>query len=142
MIKRVKTMKVISKEALVLGGLYSVLITPFYLVKNRYLEEIGFIIGILFILSLILLYNNKFSNYVSNKIKLHPNISYYLTAAGWVIYFMFAGIACIPEISTILNLQDNTLEIVMNVFSFICNWGIPVSLVIAFAKTRKAKSIN
>lgn len=136
MIKGVKTMQVISKEALVLGGLYSVLATPFYLIDNKYLEKIGLTIGIVFILSLILLYNNKFLNFVRHKIQLHPDISYYLTAIGWVIYFMFAGIICIPVISVILNLQDNTVETVMSIFSFICNWGIPVSLILAFTKRK------
>lgn len=135
-------MKVISKEALALGGLYSVLVTPFYLIKNKYLEEIGLIIGVLFLLSLVLLYNNKFSNYVCNKIQLHHNIAYYLLAIGWVIYFMFAGIICLPLIAAILDLQESTLKAVMSIFSFICNWGVPVSLITAFIKSHKNKSIN
>lgn len=58
------------------------LATPFYLIENKHLENIGLTIGILFILYLTLLYNQKFSNYISNKIQLHPNINYYLIAAG------------------------------------------------------------
>lgn len=135
-------MKAISKEALVLGGLYSVLVTPFYLVKNELLEKIGLVIGVFFLLSLVLLYNKNFSNYICNKIKLHPNTSYYLMAIGWVIYVMFAGILFLPLITAVLNLQDRTLEIVMDVFSFICNWGILISLIIAFIKSRKNKPIR
>lgn len=135
-------MKLWSKEALVLGGLYSVLITPFYLVKNELLEEIGLIIGVLFLLSLVLLYNKKFSNYICDKIQLYPNISYYLMAIGWVIYFTFAGIIFLPPITAFLNLPDKTLQTVMSVFGFICNWGIFISLLIAFIKARKNKPIR
>lgn len=87
-------MKIYSKEALILGGVYMVLATPLSLLGFSVISDILFIV---FIISGILLFFNvkfKFIDYILNK---HETLSYYLCSFGWVPYFiavMFLLLVC------------------------------------------------
>ena len=75
-------MKICSKEALILGGVYMVLATPFSLLGFSVISDILFIV---FVISGILLFFNvkfKFIDYILNK---HETLSYYLCSFGWCL---------------------------------------------------------
>lgn len=78
-------MKLWSKEALVLGGIYGVLDTPFSLLD---FESISDILFLLFIICMLMLCFNKTPKFLSNLISNYPKTSYYLCAIGWIPYFM------------------------------------------------------
>ena len=76
-------MKICSKEALILGGVYMVLATPFSLLGFSVISDILFIV---FVISGILLFFNvkfKFIDYILNK---HETLSYYLCSLGALFY--------------------------------------------------------
>ncbi len=77
-------MKLWSKEALVLGGMYGVLDTPFSLLG---FESISDILLLLFIGCAIMLCFNKIPKLISYTINHYTKISYYLMAFGVAQYF-------------------------------------------------------
>lgn len=92
-------MKLWSKEALVLGGIYGVLETPLSLLN---FENISDILFILFIICILMLSSNRTPKFLSEFISKFPKTSYYLAAIGWIPYFMI--------ITTIVFLGSTYLE--------------------------------
>lgn len=78
-------MKLWSKEALVLGGIYGVLGTPFSLLG---LEKITDILFLLFIICMFMLCFNRTPKFLSALISRYPKTAYYLSAIGWIPYFL------------------------------------------------------
>lgn len=78
-------MKLWSKEALVLGGIYGVLGTPFSLLG---LENITDILFLLFIICMFMLCFNRTPKFLSALISRYPKTAYYLSAIGWIPYFL------------------------------------------------------
>ncbi len=76
-------MKLWSKEALVLGGVYGVLETPFSLFGFEYISDALFL---LFIGCVIMLCFNKTPKFITYVIHNCPKISYYLCSIGWIPY--------------------------------------------------------
>jgi len=126
-------MKLWSKEALVLGGVYGVLDTPFSLLN---LELISEILLVAFIISAILLCFNKTPKFVTYITSQFPQTAYYLSSIGWIIYFAIIGLITIIVMAGIFEWPDNTLKDTMKIFNFICLWGIPFSLLIAFIREK------
>lgn len=126
-------MKLWSKEALVLGGVYGVLDTPFSLLN---LELISEILLVAFLISAILLCFNKTPKFVTYITSQFPQTAYYLSSIGWIIYFAIIGLITIIVIAGIFEWPDNTLKDTMKIFNFICLWGIPFSLLIAFIREK------
>ena len=132
-------MKLWSKEALSLGGIYCVLDTSFLFLQTPITENIGLILFSIFIICMFLLYWPKFSLYIENQIKKFPNISYYLISIGWIPYFVIIGIVCFIGIAAAFAWGEDTIEKVANIFNAICIWGVPVSLSIAYLRARIIK---
>lgn len=130
-------MKLWSKEALVLGGIYSVLDTPFILLKFEIASEILF--G-LFIVCAIILFLNKIPKFTSFVITQYPQTAYYLSAFGWIPYFMIIGIVVFVGMATAFEWTDNLIEKVGKFFDFVCVWGIPISLLTAYIKAQKSRT--
>ena len=78
-------MKLWSKETLVLGGIYSVLDTPFSLLG---VEIITAVLFWGFVILMIILCCNFHIKPLQQLIIKYPVSSYYLSAIGWVPYFM------------------------------------------------------
>ena len=129
-------MKLWSKEALVLGGAYGILDTPFALSG---LEIISDILFGLFIICIIMLCFNKTPKFISFMMNKYPKTSYYLTAIGWIPYFVIIGMVVLFIFIVVFSWQDNTIETTTNIFNLICSWGAPVSLVIAYVRARKRR---
>ena len=108
-------MKLWSKEALVLGGIYGVLETPFSFLG---LENTTDILFVLFILGMFMLCFNKMPKFLSNFISNYPKTSYYLCAIGWIPYFMFIVFVMLIGSGYIIDYSDTTIEYSMNVMSY------------------------
>ncbi len=129
-------MKLYSKEALLIGGLYIVLSTPFIYFPSDIGVSISLGLLLTFILLMVLLFLNKTPFFITDIIKQYPQLSYYLASFGWLAYFMIIGLIFLPVIAGVFEWHDATMEKVTDIFTFICDWGIPVSLLIAFVKSR------
>lgn len=130
-------MKLWSKEALVLGGIYGVLETPFSFLG---LENTTDILFVLFILGTFMLCFNKIPKFLSNFISNYPKTSYYLCAIGWIPYFMFIVFVMLIGSGYIIDYSDTTVEYSMNVMSYPYTtiYLAIASLIIAFVrKTNK-----
>ena len=134
-------MKVWSKEAFLLGGIciYGVLSTPFTYFHNNISEQIFSLILALFIILMLFLCLNKVPSFITYILKQHPDLSYYLISIGWVAYFLIIGIVVLPVLAGIFEWQDTTIEKTTSIFNFICNWGILISLLVAFIKSKLSK---
>ncbi len=130
-------MKLWSKQALVLGGIYGVLETPFSFLG---LENTTDILFVLFILGMFMLCFNKMPKFLSNFISNYPKTSYYLCAIGWIPYFMFIVFVMLIGSGYIIDYSDTTVEYSMNVMSYPYTtiYLAIASLIIAFVrKTNK-----
>lgn len=78
-------MKLWSKEALVLGGIYGVLETPLSLLDFERTTEIIFL---LFVGCGLMLCFNRTPKFLSALISGYPKTAYYLSAIGWIPYFL------------------------------------------------------
>ena len=126
-------MKLWSKEALVLGGIYGVLETPLSLLG---FESISGILFLLFTLGMFMLCFNKIPKFLLNIISNYPKTSYYLCAIGWIPYFMFIGFILLIGSGYIIDYSDSTVEYSMNIMSYPYTtiYLALVSLIIAFLK--------
>lgn len=129
-------MKLWSKEALVLGGIYGVLETPFSFLG---LENTTDILFVLFILGMFMLCFNKMPKFLSNFISNYPKTSYYLCAIGWIPYFMFIVFVMLIGSGYIIDYSDTTIEYSMNVMSYPYTtiYLATASLIIAFARKQR-----
>lgn len=136
-------MKLYSKQALTVGGIYSVLSAPFFIFETSVTEKIDMFLFSIFIICMFLLYWSKFYLFIEKQTQKFPRISYYLISVGWIPYFVIIGIVGIVGIFMFAGVflwQDNTLETVINLFNLICIWGFPVSLIIAYIRARILKA--
>lgn len=122
-------MKLWSKEALVLGGIYGVLSTPCAYLG---LENIGIMLFFLFVVGVFLLFFNKMPESFSKTIKKYPQTSYYLASFGWIPYFVIIGLVGFIASISFVEYSDDSINVLMNVFMQILNFGVPLSLVTAF----------
>lgn len=129
-------MKLWSKEALVLGGIYGVLETPFSFLG---LENTTDILFVLFILGMFMLCFNKMPKFLSNFISNYPKTSYYLCAIGWIPYFMFIVFVMLIGSGYIIDYSDTTIEYIMNIifYPYTTIYLAIASLIIAFARKQR-----
>lgn len=129
-------MKLWSKEALVLGGIYGVLETPLSLSGSENLADIFFI---LFIICMLMLCFNRTLKFLSFFISRHPKTSYYLAAIGWIPYFMFIVFIMLIGSGYIIDYSDTTVKYSMNVMSYPYTtiYLAIASLIIAFVRKRQ-----
>lgn len=126
-------MKLWSKEALVLGGIYGVLSAPLTYLD---LDNISMIVFAIFILCMLMLCFSKTPKFLDKIIKNHPKIAYYLASIGWVPYFVIIGIVGFIALGCFIEYSDNVIKILMNLYVWILDLGVPVSLVIAFIRQK------
>ncbi len=132
-------MKLWSKEALVLGGVYGVLDTPFSLSG---FEMISNLLFWLFIGSALMLCFNKTPKYLSLFITQYPQTSYYLASFGWVPYVMMLTTIAFLGSTYMITYTENFVVSFLYGIVYVGLVLALISLMIAFVKTRKNKSIN
>lgn len=127
-------MKLWSKEALVLGGIYGVLDTPLSLLG---LETLSDVVFLLFVTGVFLLLFNKTPKLLTGIITKYPRTSYYLISFGWIPYAVavfslaFVGYRYFYEVS-----EDASAEL-MVYLSYGILFFVFVSLLIAYIRIRK-----
>ena len=132
-------MKLWSKEALVLGGIYGVLETPFSLLRFELISDVVFLS---FIVCAIMLLFNKTPGFISFVMSKYPQTAYYLAAIGWIPYLMiiigFAIIGCYQ----IFGYTDVMLEYLLFGLAISALLAAVVSLIVAYITARKRKRIK
>lgn len=132
-------MKLWSKEALVLGGIYGVLDTPFSLLEFEMISSLLFWV---FIGSAVMLCFNKTPKYLSLLISDYPQTSYYLASFGWVPYVTMLTTIAFLGTSYLIAYTENFAASFLYSIVYVGLVLALISLIIAFVKTRKTKSIN
>lgn len=129
-------MKLWSREALVLGGIYGVLDTPLSLLGFEILSDILFL---LFIICMCMLCFNKTPKFLANFISNYPTTSYYLCAIGWIPYFMFLVFFILIGSGYIVDYSDAVVEYSMDIvlYPYLTLCLAIASLVIAFIRKKK-----
>lgn len=127
-------MKLWSKEALILGGIYGVLDTPFSLLGLEILSDAVFL---LFVVGILLLLFNKTPKLLNSIITKYPKTSYYLTAVGWIPYAMIiVGFSTLGG-SHFFTYPDTFITAFLQDIAYISYALAVLSLLIAFVRTRK-----
>ena len=126
-------MKLWSKEALLLGGIYGILEAPFTYLKYEFITDILFII---FVCCAIMLCFNRTPKFISKTMNNYPNISYYLISIGWIPYFVILGIVLFILSGFIIDYSESFLELVFNYLYYILPLLVFASLIIAFIKKK------
>lgn len=129
-------MKLWSKESLMVGGIYSALSTPFLILDTPVTEQIELFLFSMFIICMFLLYWPKFSSLISKQTDNFPKLSYYLISVGWLPYFFIIGIVTVFICAGVFSWSDTVFDRTTNIFNLICLWGEPVSLIIAYIRTK------
>lgn len=124
-------MKLWSKEALLLGGIYGILETPFTYLKFELITDILFFV---FVCCAIMLCFNKTPKFISKTIKNYPNISYYLVSIGWIPYFVILGTILFILSGFVINYSEGFLEMIFNYLYYILPLLMFSSLVVAFIR--------
>lgn len=132
-------MKLWSKEALVLGGIYSVLSTPFVYAHKTVLEQISSILLVVFIICTIMLCFNKTPKFITYILNKYPKTAYYLAAFGWIPYFIFVAVAGLFISAYFIEYDENNIEWWFKIVHYVLELGIPVSLIIAFFRQKMIK---
>ena len=132
-------MKLVSKETLVLGGLYYVADTPFTLMGAEFITDI---LLLAFVGCCVMLCFNKTPKFLSAFTAKFPNLSYYLAAFGWVPFFMWASFMLIIGSYSYIQYSEVWLNRLLYGLVYLNFGGIILSLIIAFAKRRFSKKIN
>ncbi len=132
-------MKLWSKEALVLGGIYSVLSTPFVYGHKTVLEQISSILLVIFIICAIMLCFNKIPKFITYILNKYPKIAYYLAAFGWIPYFTIVVVVGLFVSAYFIEYDENNIEWWFKIVHYVLEFGIPVSLIIAFVRQKMVK---
>lgn len=122
-------MKLWSKEALVLGGIYGVLSAPCVYLN---LENIGYCLFLVFIACMLGVCFNKVPKFINEVIENYPKTAYYLASIGWIPYFAIIGIVGFIALGCFIEYSDSMVERLMKLYVWILDLGVPVSLAVAF----------
>ena len=129
-------MKLYSKEAMLLGGLYTVSAIPFtYLNKSS-----SGILMLLFISLAIILYLNKELRFLERIIAGYPKISYCLSSIGWYPYVFIIFTVSFTASGYFMDYQDDFIENIFAIFDYGTSVLLIISLVSAIYKSFKKQS--
>lgn len=129
-------MKLYSKEAMLLGGLYTVLAIPFTYLN----ESISGILLLLFIGLAITLCFNKKLRFLERMISGYPKISNYLSSIGWYPYIFIIFTVSFIASGYFFDYQDDSIEKVFSIFDYGTSILLVISLGYAIYKNFKKQS--
>lgn len=109
----------------------------FFMYKTSVTEQINILLFSVFIICMFLLYWSGFYLFISSLVRKFSRISYYLISIGWIPYFLIIGSLGIFICAGVFSWNDNMLDRMISIFNLICSWGLPVSLIIAYIRSRK-----
>ena len=129
-------MKIYSKEALLWGGLYELISTPFAYTASY---NLGGILLVVFILGMFLLFFNKTPRFIRYILDSYPKFAYYICSFGWLPYFrIFIFVVGVFMAGNFMP-EDKTVELSSQVIGYVLSWGLPLSLLIAFIRSLTTK---
>lgn len=129
-------MKIYSKEALLWGGLYELISTPFAYTASY---NLGGILLVVFILGMFLLFFNKTPRFIRYILDSYPKFAYYICSFGWLPYFRIFILVAGVFMAGIFMPEDKTVELSSQVIGYVLSWGLPLSLLIAFIHSLTTK---
>lgn len=129
-------MKLWSKEALLLGGIYGILETPFTYLEFEFITDTLFIV---FVCCAIMLCFNRTPKFISKTIENYTNTSYYLISIGWIPYFVILGTILFILSGFIIDYSESFLEMVFKYLYYILPLLMLVSLIAVFIKKQTSK---
>lgn len=129
-------MKLCSKEALILGGVYMLLSTPFSLLGLSVISDILFTV---FIILAILLFFNVKLKFIDNIKNKHETWSYYLCSFGWVPYFMAVAFLILVSTYTFWGYEQKLFAIGLLILGLFAEAAFIVSPIVAFLKKKFKK---
>jgi len=135
-------MKLWSKEALLLGGVYAVLAIPFTCIDYIFDSDsdiFTLFLFFLFVCCAVRLVLNSKPLFLSRIINDYPKTAYYLSSFGWIPYFIFIYPAAVFCLSCVVDISENTADTLRAVFDCALILGFPASLLFAFAIKLKGK---
>lgn len=126
-------MKLYSKEALLLGGLYTVLAIPF-----AYFNTIisGILILLFVVLEIMLCFNKKL-RFVEYLVTYYPKISYCLSSMGWYPYIFIIFTVSFTASGYFFDYQDDSIEKVFSIFDYTTSILLIISLIYSIYKSFK-----
>jgi len=130
-------MKLWSKEALVLGGVFAVLDTPVSLLGFDKVSEILFLV---FFGCAVMICFNKTPKFLQQLITGYPVTSYYLAAIGWVPYFMIITSMIIAGIFVSVGFEETLFFKLIYIIAVSGLIGAVISLVTALIKDKTKKA--
>lgn len=129
-------MKLYSKEAMFLGGLYTVLAIPF-----TYLNEASSgILLLLFICLAIILYFNKKLRFLERIVAGYPRISNCLSSMGWYPHIFIIFTISFIVSGYFIDYQDDSIEKIFSIFDYVTSILLIISLVYSIYKNFKKQS--
>lgn len=133
-------MKLCSKDALLLGGIYGGIATPLAYTSNELLEMFADILFCLFIGGNVLLLMNKMPKFITVVQNKFPKLSYYLREIGWIPYVVFLCLGIFIGSGFVVDYTPTQLEQAADIFKS----GIPIifliALICAFLKHKKTQA--
>ena len=126
-------MKLYSKEAMLLGGLYTVLAIPFTYLN----ESISGILLLLFIGLAIMLYFKKKLMFLERMISSYPKISSCLSSMGWYPYIFIIFTVSFTASGYFFDYQDDSIEKVFSIFDYSTSVLLIISLIYSIYKSFK-----
>ena len=126
-------MKLWSKEALLLGGIYGVFEIPFAYLGLEFVTNILFTV---FICYAIMLCFNKTPKFISKIMNNYPNTSYYLISIGWIPYFVISSTVLFILSGFVIDYSESFLEMTFEYLYYIFPLLMFTSLFVAFIKKK------
>lgn len=133
-------MKILSKDGLVLGGIYFVISFPFLFMNNSLTDFISAILFFGFVYFAILLQFNKVPHFIKLFHAKFPKLSIYIEALGWIPYTEIIIGALLILFSLFFITDDYKLAWLLpyvNYLYIVFYTMIFVSLIYGFRKSRK-----
>ena len=127
-------MKLWSKEALFLGGFYSILDILF---SAFYLNFVSDILFLLFIVFVVMLCFNKTPRFIPHFFKQYPKFSFYMCYIGWVPYAVIILFALISCCFAVLQFDVSLYQNLLVSLTFLWLLGLLFSCVAAYFKWKK-----
>ena len=92
-----------------------------------------------FVACMLGIYSNKVPKFINEVIENYPKVAYYLASIGWIPYFAMIGIVGFVGLGYFIEYSDDVIEMLIKLYVWILNLGVPVSLIIAFLRQKLSR---